>query len=133
MNAGFWIVLSPKHPRFTTKGINLSLKKPVGFVRSDLPEEFLEFVYQAIADEKIFRIDNPKFENFEIENQGKLGECEDVDIPEKAGKWIDTYDEDGRPVRAMQFPDEDGNIDPEKPARSIILTGVTWEELDDKE
>jgi hypothetical protein len=132
------IMLNPKKgSRWTTKGINLSVRHPVAQVPDDLEEEFLERIRSALASGEILEVDSTRLENIKLEEVGELESIEesDIDQPEvKVGRVLSEPDELGRRKVNSYFLQVEG--DPEAADESapkdpiIILTDIEDEHED---
>jgi hypothetical protein len=76
-----YVALNPaKRNKFTTKGINLTLSKPIAFVDPGLESEFMDIVRTALFAEELVEISDETMKNFQIKNQAQLERDEDSDI-----------------------------------------------------
>lgn len=118
-----YIAINPqKCRRFTTKGINLSILKPVSAVPVDLDDECMERIKLAIQNEEIFEIDDIGNLGLSIPGLGETTSVEEKDvvtssfhsklIPDPSGEEIEVVGLDGKKVtvkkmiRVFQFPEE---------------------------
>lgn len=134
-----YFCLNPKKGRrFTTKGINLTLTKPVGAVPPDLPEEFMARIRAAISEGLIFEVSPTQVQGIKLQGQAQVAKPEDNE-ERVAGSFTSDVEEevlaDGRVRRkvtgyTITMPDEDGNVSKDEegqPRSSIILTGIESE------
>lgn len=133
-----YFCLNPKKARkFTTKGINLTLMKPVGAVPPDLDEEFMARIRDAVKKGEIFEIPATQVKGLKIQGQATVEEAEDSE-ERVAGSFKAEVDEkmdaDGVLKRkvtgyTITMPDEEGKVktDEEGKPQGIILTGIESE------
>lgn len=127
-----YIAINPaKCKRFTTKGINLSLAKPVGFVPPDLDLEFMSKVKDGLVAGDIFEIADDTMKSLKLKGQAEMEREEDTEVKTVGTHETKVSDPDERGWRKVESytitfaPDPDRPIDETKTTGpSLIMTGI---------
>lgn len=122
--------------RFTTKGINLSMRNPVAMVPPGLEDEFMARIVQGLRDGKIIEIPEANLEGTQIKNQGKLEELKE----EQTDKEFDldkeySTDEHGRKkveTYTIVCASDDEEAEVKTVRKGGLISSIIEEEIEDE-